>query len=64
VVGADKGILGNIFCLVSVAQEEVRQAENSLLVSLHQSFPGRSIALLGAADQISFTQVSLSGEVF
>ena len=42
--------LGNIFRVVGVAEEQVRQPEHSLLVCKHQRLPCCRVAICGVAD--------------
>jgi hypothetical protein len=50
VPGAQKRFLGNIFRVVGVAEEQVRQPEHRLLVRQHQRFPGRRVAIRRVAN--------------
>ena len=47
---AQKGFLGNIFRVIGVAEEQVRQPEHSLLVRQHQWFPSRRVAMSSVAN--------------
>jgi hypothetical protein len=60
--GADKSLLSHIVGLVSVAQEQIGQAKDGLLVLANKRFPGHLVPLAGLNYQVRFNQVSLSGE--
>jgi hypothetical protein len=53
-VGADKGFLCNVFCIVGIPQDQICQAKNPLLMLPHDVFVGVGITLLGTLYQVYF----------
>ena len=62
-VGADEGLLRNIVGVGRVAQNQVGQPKDGLLMFAGQRFPRRLITASGAGDQVRVNEsLFLSGE--
>ena len=62
-VGADEGLLRDVFGFIGVAQKQVGQTEDRRLVFAHQGLPRGPVAAAREGDQVRLAQaVILSGE--